>query len=777
MTVIRLTSPRFQISVTELAAFCCKSGSIETGALGGSALSLQQGQEGPQKVQAGRGPQYKKEVAVSKTIDTEFCQWKLSGRIDGLNNAPFYLVEEIKTTGHTQATLPDAQKNLHFAQAKLYGAIVLEDNQLDDITIQLTYFHWQSEQEFQFEQRFSAQELLEFFNHCLTQYSHWLDQYCQYLHTRNASLLQLEFPFTHYRAGQRSLSVATYRDIRDGNQAIYHAPTGLGKTAALVFPALKALNEDHIQQGWYLTAKNSGQISVQQAVAHLSQQPINIRVLYLKAKEKQCFCSEAMRQGDSPCPYQENYYDRLPQARQAFQAATFFTENEFNQLAQTHQLCPHQLSRDLLPWVDLVVADYNYVFDPYSRLGDHFEQHCKTCTLMVDEAHNLPERARHMFSATLGTNTLKRLREAISHSPIKSQLRTCINKLRNIITENATEEENPLPKNIAALQQPFLETAQQCLEWFGEQNWLLFPQELFEDMMTFTRFSQRLATIENEDRILLSPRYWQIQIICVDPAIRLQQISHQFHSAHYFSGSLLPFDFFCRALQQQAFQSQLILESPFPVQNQLTLCFPLNTRYEHRRASHATISQLINAVWQTQPGRYLITLPSYDYMQQVYEQIQHSPLPVVMQPQSTDPVQREDFLNQIKRVEVLALVIAGGVFAEGLDLAQYKLNGVIIIGTCLPPPSETREQIQQHFQQNNQNGFDFAFRFPGMNRVIQSAGRVIRSETDRGLVLLADDRFCQTQYQQLMPQHWQLKMARSIPQLQQELRAFAQTHV
>lgn len=762
---------QFSVSVTDLAAFCCRSGSLDAGLLGASAISLSQGQEGQRRIQAKRGPHYEKEIAVKLSTITQHCQWQLSGRIDGLQTAPKYQVEEIKTTGYTQLELPTSNHALHLAQAKLYGAILLKENSLTELELRITYYHFHSEQEYSFTYTYSDQEFTAFLEDCISRYSQWLDQYCCYLATRNLCLQQLEFPFQQYREGQRGLSVQTYRDMRDGKQAIYHAPTGLGKTAGILFPALKNLAQGHIKQIWYLTAKTSGQNSVHQAIDLLRKQKLKLKILVLKAKEKQCYCDAEARQDAQPCPFQAEYFDRLQPARMDFQNSQHFFETDFQQLAQQYQLCPHQLSRDLLPWADLIIADYNYVFDPCSRLNDYLAQ-SKSFGLLIDESHNLPDRAREMYTESLSRYTLLELKQQVDSQKLKRKLQQSLNRLDQFLKTEQQED-------CQALQAGLMDSAQQTMEWFNNQNWLLFPTDLFEHCFNLQRFAQRMQSITEEDHLHTDKNRGLLQIICIDPAPRLEEISHSFHSAHYFSGSLLPFPYFQRALQSKPFSSEMVLASPFPSHNQCTIIYPINTRYEQRERSIKPLCQLIEAVWQQHPGRYLITFSSYEYLETVYQTLQqHNPqIPAERQPQSNQEKERNHFLQKLKQEQIIGFAISGGLFAEGLDLGKDKLDGVIIVGTCLPPPSDTRNLMQHYFSEHSQNGFDFAYRYPGMNRVIQSAGRVIRSETDRGLVILADDRFTQNNYRQLMPNHWQPNVANSLEQLQRVMAEFLQTDV
>ncbi len=768
-----LNEPRvFSVSVTDLAAFCCRRGDLSSGPGGHSRISMDQGQEGQKVLQSQRPADYIKEKAVTAQFTGSNCHWVLRGRIDGIYTASLPpVIEEIKTSAYSKETLPDSVHELHLAQAKLYGALILDS--LPDQTslmIRVSYYQFHQQQEFNFDYPCSDDHLNQFLRHCVSEYGDWLDQYARYLNQRDDVLKRLDFPFEKSRQGQRQLSVQTYRDIRDGNQALYHAPTGLGKTIALLFPGIKSLAQGNTDQLWYLTAKGSGLHSVEHALEQLTQKPLQLRVCVLKAKEKQCPCEPQQ------CARSTGYYDRLPAARKAFQSFSFFGEVDLVTLAEQHQLCPHQLSRDLIPWADLIVADYNYVFDPYASLSESLRQQSKV-SLLVDEAHNLPDRARQMYSEALSLNTLQGLYRQVQTNTLKQPLKKLLNQFRTILQSN---DETSITQSFST--QLDIASAE-LMTWFTEQQWLLFPTEVFEQLMQLTRFSQRLHQLQDEDCFHLDAQQNTLEIHCLDPAPRLHKISKQLHSAHYFSGSLLPLIYYQRALSPEDFQSELVLPSPFPATNQLTLIYPINTRYQQRQRTLEELCQIIVEAYLAMPGRYLVTLPSYEYLDQVFKELQRQwenrkQAPALYcQPRSSDLEQRGRFLEQLQQQDILACVISGGLFAEGLDFNEANLQGVAIVGTCLAAPNPQGNRIQAYYQDHSLNGFDFAYRYPGMNRVIQSAGRVIRSEQHRGLVLLLDDRFRENTHRAMMPEHWNPRLVRSIAQLRQALELFATDNV
>lgn len=747
--------------------------------------TAQQGQQGHRLLQSQRPDHYQKEVSLTWEVASDGPSWTLGGRVDGIEaslkpDQPT-LVEEIKTTYYPKAQLPPAQRELHRLQLQLYGAILSQQQSLTSLQLQLSYFKLDDESHYSFQSEAKPQALKSVLNDCTQRFSEWLKHYQHHIEVRNLALSQLEFPFSGFRPQQRQLSVTFYRDVREKRTGFYHAPTGLGKTMGVLFPALKHLGEGSVRQIFYLTAKNSGIRSVQQALQHLQPQQPSLRTLYLRSREHQCVCSDQER---IQCHYQRDYYQRLQTAREQFAATQNFNQNDLDDLAQTHQLCPHQLGRDLMPWSDLVVADYNYVFDPQVRLTDYFQKHADRILLLVDEAHNLPDRARSMFSESLSCSDLAQLQQSQAPAPLVRQLKQLEKKLRRWIMEpvqNPTSEDQEA--DLDWLEQATARISTELLEWFNEQTWLLYPQALFQQIMGFIRFAQRLQSISDADRLIRDQEKRQVKLFCLDPAPRITQLCKRFHSAHFFSGSLLPLDYFIRAISIAPVTSQLALPSPFPPHHQRTLILPVNTRFQYRQHTLKDIADALQTLWSARPGRYLVALPSYEYLAQLTTLLKASTVnsekswKLLVQPEQNRPRFREQFLQDIREKHCLALVIAGGVFAEGIDLSDHKLSGVVIISTCMTPPSTESRLMQRHYDQLGLPGFDFAYRFPGLNRVLQTAGRLIRSEQDRGLVLLLDDRFLQPPLNTLLPAQWHPRILGNLQQLQREVEDFSTADV
>ncbi len=759
----------FAVSIKALAEFLFRRGDIILKA--SKSPTAQEGQEGQKRVQSNRPANYQTEVAVEQSFCGNLCQWRLAGRADGFTPGTDQCtseIEEIKTTYYSRQTLPATQQQLHFAQAKLYAALLVEQLNLANIRIKLSYWQPDAESEYSFSVTESNTVITHWFSNVVEAYTQWLDCYCKHLNKRDQSIRTLQFPFTKFRAGQRQLATSLFRHIRDESNGFYHAPTGIGKTTATLFPALKALSESHCQQIWYLTAKTSGSRSVNQTLDLLKMQTLNLKTIHLQSRTRTCFCKPGNSIERSECHFQQGFYDRLEQARKEFNELPYCSQEEVIALAKKYELCPHQFTHELIQWSDLVVADFNYVFDPYVRDMDNLKS-IRQKTLLVDEAHNLPDRAREMYSESLSVETLKQLHRLIEDKALNRQLKKLI-KLHKAIIRDDNSAIATIEKEKFIYQRIALTT----VERLAEYEWLLYPEELFEAVQQLLRFAKRLDTIDNADRLLKDSFAEALKIFCTNPAQRIKTMADIFSSTHFFSGSLLPSEYFTHLLSTRIDTPFLQLQSPFLPNQQTMIGFPLNTRYHQRATSLPLLLDILQQVNTQKPGRYLVAFPSFEYMDNVvnFSKNQKAGLPISRQPRTNNEEEKIFFLQGFSRNPQFNFVVSGGSFAEGIDLPPTaKLSGVIVIGTSLAPPSPEKNAISDYFRSVRLNEFDYTFRFPGINKVIQTVGRLIRSEHDKGMVLLLDDRFLQKNYQAYFPRHWHIQATHSLEQLSALLKS------
>uniref|UniRef100_UPI001866EA75 ATP-dependent DNA helicase n=1 Tax=Microbulbifer hainanensis TaxID=2735675 RepID=UPI001866EA75 len=601
----------------------------------------------------------------------------------------------------------------------------------------------------------------------------------------------LAFPFYDYRPGQRALAVAAYRCLRDGGELVVEAPTGIGKTVSTLFPAIKALGEEQVDQLVYLTAKNSGREVVRETAARLHCNGLKLSLLEIQARDKTCACRLGLCSPDADgiCPRTRGFFDRLPAARQELLGESLLTPAVVAQVADRLQLCPFELSLQMLPWVDLVVCDFNYVFDPLVHMNALQDQRHRRA-LLVDEAHNLSDRARAMYSASLNRSDSRRAASACkgSHPTLRRHIQSLVRALDKWVAERREEHTNPADttnrdsevwvtvfsetekhpvavtraahKVMTAVNQLWEQSQsppEEIREWLSElYRYLTIDELLGEQHRCLTRAENR-GTRREEQRL---------KLLCLNAANYLQQCYRQFHAIIAFSATLRPANYIYQQLGLQAQSPYLMLPSPFsPEQLGVYLCPYVDTRYRARERSTDALVEMVARVYNSRPGNYLVFFPSYRFLQQVAERFaQRFPhIELVQQTPGSSDQDRSAFLQRFSEGRgSLGFAIMGGIFGEGVDYVGEQLVGTIVVGVGLPQMNEEQELLRNACDAADSdiagNGFDIAYRYPGLTRVLQTAGRVIRTETDRGVVILADARFADPFYRALYPEHWLLKM-------------------
>jgi DNA excision repair protein ERCC-2 len=761
------------------------------------------------------------------------------------------LLEEIKTVQGGWDGEPDP---LYWAQAKVYGFIYAHANALDQITLQLTYLDLDTGEVTEFRTCFSKSELATFFDEATGIYLDWLRAQHDWCRRRDESLRALEFPFPSYRPGQRELAVAAYRALARRGRLFLEAPTGIGKTISVLFPALKALGEGKLERIFYLTARTIGRAVAQKAFADLRQGGARLRTLTLTAKEK--ICLQAGQPCDPlACPFAHGYYDRCKPAMRAALTTEEITRPVLETIGREHQVCPFELSLDLSSWVDVVVCDYNYVFDPRVYLRRHFADEAGDYAFLVDEAHNLVDRAREMFSADLDTREIQEVRRALKGAvracaKALSRLSSALRKLGGLTpgasreaaedqaqltlegtfpltpTLSLGERENrsqsrqlakdtgvtsaplrgppppegegrgegevhvpgsphlPLPsRDLPSDLRSALEAALKAAEtWLARNQPADFRDSLLQlyfRMRSFQRtadaYDERFATITEQGRTA------RIRLLCLDPSFLLRQALERGRAAVFFSATLTPIDYYRALLGGDPEDPLLQLPSPFPPQHLAVLVEGrIRTHLKARTESLADVVQAIATVVAGRSGNYMAYLPSYQYLTAVQEQFHalHPEVPILVQRPGMSEPERDEFLAAfaVEHGEtLLGFAVMGGVFGETIDLVGDRLIGAVIVGVGLPQLGVERDLIRDYFQAQNGAGFEYAYTFPGMNRVLQATGRVIRSETDRGVVLLVDRRFTEPRYRRLFPHWWKPLPVRSDGEIHTALRTFWQS--
>lgn len=772
-----------RISVRSLVEFILREGDIDnrvSGSMEKDAMLL--GGKIHRKIQSRMGTNYTAEVPLKIQMPCDGFVLQIEGRADGvLKDDGKVLIDEIKgilrSLEHLEAPVP-----VHLAQAKCYAYIYAVQNSLKCIDVQMTYCQMETEEIRRFCQEFEFQELQTWFQDLVTQYEKWAKFEIEWRNVRNDSIRQIEFPFP-YREGQRDLVASVYRTILRKKKLFIQAPTGVGKTMATVFPAVRAVGEGLGEKIFYLTAKTITRTVAEQAFSLLKEKGLLYKTITLTAKEKICFCEEAECNPDA-CPYAKGHFDRVNDA--VFDLITHsgdWSREVLEEQAKKHMVCPFEMSLDVSNWADAVICDYNYAFDPQAHLKRFFSESGKGEYLfLIDEAHNLVERGREMYSASLYKEDLLEVRKLVK------------------------AEDPKLAKGLSECNQQFLELKRECehyqilksvshialklmnvlskLEGYLEECKDAEKKKRVLDFYFAVRSFLNVHDIMDENYVIFSEMMedgrFQIKLFCVNPAVNLQNYLEQGNSTIFFSATLLPVHYYKKLLSVEKDDYAVYAHSSFPQENKfLFIGTDVSTRYTRRgESTYQRFARYIAVMAEQKKGNYMAFFPSYRFLEEVHtcflECVDHE-VDSICQVSYMDEEQREEFLEEFEQEREKSLVafcVMGGIFSEGIDLTDDKLIGAVIAGTGLPQVCTEREILKQYFNAADMDGFDYAYLYPGMNKVLQSAGRVIRTESDRGVILLLDDRFRAMRYREVFPREWQQYQLGSVKNLEQEIRTF-----
>jgi DNA excision repair protein ERCC-2 len=773
------------ISVRSLVEFVLQSGDLTSGGFQRRDRA-QLGTQGHRRVQRSRPEGYETEVEIAFGVEEADLPLQVRGRIDGLytNQSPVIL-EEIKTTTLSLNLISEDHNPLHWAQAKCYAFMYARQQLLNEIILHLTYYHLDSQEEKTFERHFTLAELENFFHGLITAYLDWFRKIYAWQARRDQSIRELDFPYVQYRPGQRDMAVAVYKAIRASDRLYVQSPTGVGKTIATLFPAIKALGQGLAAKIFYLTAKTSGRLVAEKTLDDMRQANLHIRSVTLTAKEKICFCPTANCDPEV-CMFARGYFDKVKSALNEIDQYQAFTRPKIEAIAQQYQICPFEFSLDLALWADCIICDYNYVFDPRVYLHRFFDFGTEPYIFLVDEAHNLPDRARSMYSAELDKSTVLSLQRALKpHLPGLAKKLGVINKILlekrkacQADGRQASVEFEP-PEGLLSAIRKF---SQQAEDWLVLNHVAEYRQALLE---FYFQCSNYLRTSEYFDSFYVS--YFERQgqadlkakLFCLDPAPMLAVPLERSQSTIFFSATLLPMDYFMKLLTGAADHPKRIFHSPFPLENVgLLIHNGISTRYTQRADSYDAIASAIDSACSAHTGNYLVFFPSYAYLDAVLERLLER-LPksqLLVQDRGMDEAAREAFLARFSagnQETLVGLAVMGGIFGEGIDLVGERLIGTVVVGVGVPQVCLERDLIKDYFDRQNANGFAYAYQYPGFNRVLQATGRVIRTENDRGIIILIDERFTHARYRQLFPMHWRgFQVVQSISGIREKLENF-----
>lgn len=751
-----------QISVRPLVEYVFRSGSITSGFR--TATSLTEGTRAHQQVQRDYGENDQKEVQLEAEIPYEDLLFVVEGRCDGLiQEDERIMIDEIKSTSGDLGEITEHTYPVHWAQAKMYAYMYAKLHEIPTMAVRLTYFQVPSGERKQFVQEWSFAQLESFVLEVVAAYAPYANLLREHGERRDRSIRELKFPFPAYREGQRKLAGAVYKSIGEGRRLFAKAPTGIGKTISTLFPSVKAIGEGLLSRIFYLTAKTITRTTAEEAMARMERQGLCMHTVTLTAKDKICF-SEAEGCSQMGCAFSEGYYDRINDAiLDLLSNETLITRPVVEEYARKHTVCPFEFSLDAAYAADAVICDYNYVFDPRVSFKRMPEDVKKRSVLLIDEAHNLVDRARGMFSAELNKSAFLELQRAYKESnPGLYNTAKRVNNRFKVLRKVSEEEER-----IVGSQQP--EMMVELLEDFSlqaeaelmtgksgdEADALL---ECYFAVQGYLRISKLY-----DDRFVtyaeMSGSEVFLKLFCLDPSYLLQQAGKNYRSSVFFSATLMPLGYYRDMLGAEEEDYSLSIPSPFSSEQLDVRIMPLSTRFKDRERNSEAIVRMLSALVQEKPVNTLIFLPSYPYMQDIHEAFarMNPEARTLIQGHGMSEEEREAFLNAFQadaEDPLIGFAVMGGIFSEGIDLKGERLSSVVVIGVGLPQLSFENDIIKDYFDRTGKRGYDYAYVYPGMNKVLQAGGRLIRSEQDSGTLTLVDDRFLNRQYGMLLPEEW-----------------------
>ena len=757
-----------KISVRNLVEFILRSGDIDNRrSRAMQAEAMQEGSRIHRKIQRRMGASYHAEVPLKIEIPRKNYQFVIEGRADGIIKEEMITIDEIKGI-YMDLSYLEEPVGVHLAQAKCYAYMYAQQESFaPDVKmgVQMTYCNLDTEEIRRFVKQYTVRELENWFLGIVAEYEKWADFQYQWRCKRQASIQKLEFPFD-YREGQKELAADVYRTIYRRKNLFIQAPTGTGKTMSTIYPSVRAVGEGLAEKIFYLTAKSITATVALDAFRILGGKGYQAKTVLITAKEKMCVCEE-MDCNPQNCSYAEGHFDRVNDAVfELLQKEEIFTREIFLEQAHRHRVCPFELCLDTASWADNIICDYNYVFDPNVYLRRFFAEGTKEEYLfLVDEAHNLVERARSMYSAVLVKEDFLAVKKLVK--PYSKKVAAELEKCNKILLAYKREcEDYQICENISnfafalmrfgAAADTFL---QKSTEFPGKKEFL----DLYLKVRHFLNMYERLDEHYVIYTQFLENHSFMIKLFCVDPALNLQECLDKGRSTVFFSATLLPIQYYKKLLSTKEDNYAIYAKTAFSKeQSCLLIGDGVSSKYTRRnRMEFQNIAKYIQKIVSAKNGNYMVFFPSYRFLEQVYEEffpMMGEQTDCIVQTTGMKEEEREEFLGEFEKERKHSLVgfcVMGGIFGEGIDLKEELLIGAIVVGTGLPQVGQEREILRQYFETHSGEGFDYAYRYPGMNKVLQAAGRVIRTKEDRGVIALLDERFLQWEYRRLFPREWE----------------------
>ncbi len=795
-----------QISVRNLVEFILRSGDIDNRRAAAPDNAMQEGGRIHRMIQRRMGADYHAEVFLRHIFKTPEYEIHIEGRADGIIISPVtdavkvpevrdmeiapefkdlftVTVDEIKGTYRDLHKIKEAVP-VHLAQAKCYAFIYGQQNDLRTIRVRMTYCNIDTEEIKYFHFEYEMEELRQWFGDIIKEYKKWADFQFQWNQLRQNSIKSLVFPY-EYRKGQKELAVYVYQTIYHKRKLFIEAPTGVGKTISTIFPSIKAFGEGMAEKIFYLTAKTITRTVADDAVELMRMQKLKLKTVILTAKDKICFMEETECNPEY-CPYAKGHYDRINEA--VYDLLTNrdnFNREAIEAYARKHQVCPFEMCLDMSLFADMIICDYNYLFDPHVYLKRFFTEGVRgEYIFLIDEAHNLVDRGREMYSAVLAKEDFLTLKKTVKDYDIRMyrQLEKCNRDLLELKRECENyacldgEEVMPFVRNLirlSSIMEDYLEenedspVKKDVLDFYFEiSHFLLINDKLDQNYVIYTQME--------------SDGSFSIKLFCVNPSNNLKECMLRGRSTILFSATLLPIQYYKQLLGAEKEDYEVYAHSVFdPRKKGLFIAEDVTSKYSRRSdMEYYNIASYIYRIVREREGNYMVFFPSHAFLQNVYnvysayfeDQLQAECL---LQEEHMDEESRESFLARFQAVgnnsliaigqkgiqdvkeTLIGFCVLGGIFSEGIDLKKDSLIGAVIVGTGLPQVCNEREILKKFFDSQGNNGFDFAYRYPGMNKVLQAAGRVIRTVEDVGIVALLDERFLTASYRRMYPREWE----------------------
>lgn len=773
---------QIRISVRNLVEFILRSGDIDNRRASLDTMeAMQAGSRLHRKIQKKMGSTYHAEVPLNIIIEEENYELGIWGRADGIIIEETVTIDEIKGV-YLSLDLLEEPIEVHLAQAKCYAYIYGIQNDLQKINVQMTYGNLDTGDLKYFSYEYSMQQLQEWFSALILKYKKWADFQYEWRKKRQASIKELAFPFP-YREGQKELAAGVYRTIARKKNLFIQAPTGVGKTISTLYPAIKAVGEGFGDKIFYLTAKTVTANVAKETLDILCEKGYQAKSVQITAKEKLCPCEEVECNPVS-CPYAKGHFDRVNDAvYDLLQKENNLTREVLLAHAKEYQVCPFEMCLDTAIWTDNIICDYNYVFDPNVYLKRFFADGIKgDYIFLVDEAHNLVERGREMYSAALVKEDILAVRKIMKprSSAIEKELSKC-NKLmleykRECETYQIYESIPNLIFSCMRLAAKIEEYMQKNPEFPGRDVVLDFYFELRNFLNIYERVDEHYVIYGQHDE----EGRFVIKLFCVDPSFNLQECLDKGNATIFFSATLLPVQYYKELLTNKTDNYAVYARTTFSQDKRLLLIGnDVSSKYTRRTPEeYGRIADYIYRTIKKKKGNYMVFFPSYLFLKKVHEAFElrtDETITCICQESGMREEEREAFLEAFqeeKEESLVAFCVMGGIFGEGIDLKREQLIGAIIVGTGLPQISNEREILKEYYDKKEGMGFDYAYRYPGMNKVLQAAGRVIRTAEDVGIIELLDERFLQNDYQRLFPREWEQRSVCQLSNLEEKLTAF-----